>query len=161
MFRSIRRADRQMTAQECRGVLEGATSGVLALSGDGGFPYAVPMSYVLKGDTLYFHSAPEGHKIDAVKRCEQASFCVIDQDLVDPGHYTTHYRSVIAFGRIRLVEDAAEMRSALLLLAGKYSPGLEEERHHKMIDAELHGVAVLAMQLEHITGKKHPALEKE
>ena len=161
MFRPIRRADRQMTAEECRGVLEGATSGVLALSGDDGYPYAVPMSYVLKGDTLYFHSAPEGHKIDAVKRCEKASFCVADRDRVDPEHYTTHYRSVIAFGRIRPVEDEAEMRSALLLLAGKYSPGLEEARHHKMINAEIRGVAVLVMQLEHITGKKHPALEKE
>ncbi len=161
MFRPVRRDDRRMTEEECRSILAEATSGVLALSGDDGYPYAVPMSYVLKGDTLYFHSAPEGHKIDAVKRCERASFCVADRDRVDPEHYTTHYRSVIAFGRIRLVEDEAEMRCALHLLADKYSPQMGEGSHRSVIDAEIHSVAVLAMQLEHITGKKHPALEKE
>lgn len=157
-FRPMRRTDRQMTREECIPVLEAATSGVLALSGDDGYPYALPISYVLAGDRLYFHSAATGHKIDAVRRSDKASFCVVAEDQVDPEHYTTHYRSVIAFGRIRVVEEPQEIRQALLLLAEKYSPQLPMERHHRTIDAELPNLAVLEMAIEHLTGKQHPAL---
>ena len=157
-FRPMRRTDRQMTREECIPVLETATSGVLALSGDDGYPYALPISYVLAGGRLYFHSAATGHKIDAVRRSDKASFCVVAEDQVDPEHYTTHYRSVIAFGRIRVVEEPQEIRQALLLLAEKYSPQLPMERHHQMINAELSNLAVLEMTIEHLTGKQHPAL---
>lgn len=157
-FRPMRRADRQMSREDCIPVLEAATSGVLALSGDDGYPYALPISYVLAGDKLYFHSAATGHKIDAVRRSEKASFCVAAEDQVDAEHYTTHYRSVIAFGRIRVVEEPREIRQALLHLAEKYSPQLPMERHHQMINAELPNLAVLEMTIEHLTGKQHPAL---
>ena len=48
-FRPMRRNDRQMTKEEARQVLQEATSGILALSGDEGYPYAVPLSYVMVG----------------------------------------------------------------------------------------------------------------
>lgn len=159
-FRPMRRNDRQMTEEEARQVLQEATSGILALSGDEGYPYAVPLSYVMAGDKLYFHSAATGHKIDAVQRCDKASFCVVTDDKVDPAHYTTHYRSVIAFGRIRQLKDAAEIRQALMHLAEKYSPQLPEERHQQIINSELPNLAVLEMPIEHLTGKQHPALKK-
>ena len=75
---------------------------VLALLGDNDYPYAVPISYVYDDGKVYFHSAKSGHKIDAIQRTAKASFCVIDEDLVVPEEYTTYFRSVIAFGRIRL-----------------------------------------------------------
>ena len=68
MFRSMRRALQQLSDDECRRILEKATSGVLALSGDDGYPYAVPISFALDGDRIIFHSAVTGHKIDAIRR---------------------------------------------------------------------------------------------
>ena len=59
----------------------------------------------LEDGKLLFHCAREGHKLDAVARCDKASFCVIDQDRVVPEEYTTYFRSVIAFGRIRVIGD--------------------------------------------------------
>ena len=98
MFRPMRRFKQALSPEECRAVLERGTSGVLALSGDGGWPYAVPLSYVYADGKIYFHSAKSGHKVDAIRSCPRASFCVIDQDHIVPEEYTTYFRSVIAFG---------------------------------------------------------------
>lgn len=88
----------------------------LALAGDDDYPYAVPISYAYSDSKLYFHGAKSGHKIDAIKRCDKASFCVIDKDDVVPEEYTTYFRSVIAFGKIRIMEEESEMRKAIELL---------------------------------------------
>ena len=109
MFREMRRTKQLMEKRQVEEILQRNTSGTLALLGDDGYPYAVPLSYVYHDGKLYFHSASNGHKIDAVKQYPKASFCIIDQDKIVPEKYTTHYRSVIAFGKVRLLEDQEEM----------------------------------------------------
>ena len=80
MFREMRRNKQLLTEDISREILQRNTSGVLSLMGDEGYPYGVPLSYVLAGDKIFFHCAKTGHKIDAIRSCEKASFCVIDQD---------------------------------------------------------------------------------
>ena len=87
MFREMRRNGQELPLEECTAILNRGTSGVLALSGDDNYPYAVPVSYAYDGYKLYFHCAKSGHKIDAIRRNAKASFCVIDQDLVVPEEY--------------------------------------------------------------------------
>lgn len=101
MFREMRQKRQALSKEDCDDVLYLGTSGVLALAGDDGYPYAVPISYVYDGEKLYFHGAKAGHKMDAILREPKASFCVIDQDQIVPEEYTTYFRSVIAFGKIR------------------------------------------------------------
>lgn len=108
MFREMRRSRQQLSEKESMEILENGTAGVLALSGDEDYPYAVPISYVYCGSRLYFHSAVSGHKIDAVQKSNKASFCVISQDHIVPEEYTSYYKSVIAFGRIRLLTEESE-----------------------------------------------------
>ena len=117
MFRPMRRNKQALSPAQCEAVLARGSSGVLAVSGDDGYPYAVPLSYVYAGGRLYFHCAAAGHKLDAVRRCPKASFCVIDQDRVVPEEYTTYFRSVIVFGQVRELTDAAEKRAAVLQLS--------------------------------------------
>lgn len=107
-FRAMRRKRQQLSEAETISILEQSTSGTLALMGDGGYPYAVPISYVYADGRLYFHSALTGHKVDAIRACEKASFCVVGQDSVQPKQYTTFFRSVIAFGRLHIIEDEKE-----------------------------------------------------
>lgn len=99
MFREMRRKKQVLSLEENIAVLNRGTSGVLAVSGDDGYPYAVPLSYVYHDNTLFFHCAKTGHKLDAIARNEKVSFCVIDKDDVVSAEYTSYFRSVIVFGR--------------------------------------------------------------
>ena len=150
----MRRFKQALTPQECAAVLERSTAGVLALIGDGGCPYAVPLSYVWLDGSVYFHFALAGHKLDAVRRCEKASFCVIVQDQIVPEEYTTHFRSVIAFGRVRELTDEAERRTAALALARKYHPGDSEEHRQSYLDRSWASLCLLELRVEHLTGKQ-------
>ena len=154
MFRELRRKRQALSRADCEAVLSRGTSGVLALAGDDGYPYAVPLSYLYEDGKLLFHCAREGHKIDAVARCDKASFCVIDQDRVVPEEYTTYFRSVIAFGRIRVIGDDGERRAAVERLALKYHPGDTQENRNRYIDKEWAPLCMLEMTVEHLSGKQ-------
>ena len=160
MLREMRRSKQQLPREVAVEILERNTSGVLALSGDEGYPYAVPMSYVYADGKIYFHSAKNGHKIDAIQRNEKASFCVIDQDQIVPEKYTTFFRSVIVFGRLRLVEDVEEMRRIAATLAMKYSADFNEGIP-KEINASIRNMAVLELTIDHITAKEAIELIKQ
>lgn len=160
MFREMRRKKQKLSKEECERILYDGTSGVLALHGDDGYPYTVPISYVYDGEKLWFHSAKSGHKIDAVLKNDKASFCVIDQDQIVPEEYTTYFRSVIAFGRIRIAEDDTEKRSAIEKLALKYAPDDTAENREKAIEREWNPLCILEMEIEHLSGKQAIELER-
>ena len=124
MFREMRRNKQALSEEECREILARCTSGTLAVLGDGGYPYAVPLSYVFNNGHIYFHCARSGHKLDAVRACDKVSFCVIDRDEVIPEKFTTKYRSVIVFGRAREVTDPEEIvgRASCAHLPGSIPP---------------------------------------
>lgn len=159
MFRDMRRKNQLLSADETIDILKNNTSGVLALLGDNGYPYSVPMSYVYSDGRIYFHSAKSGHKTDAVKNCDKASFCVIAKDEVVPSEYTTYFKSVIAFGKIRIVNKKEEIINALHILGEKYNPGHINERAAE-IDKFINNVCVLCFDIEHITGKAAKELMK-
>ena len=152
-FRSMRRKRQQLSEEKSIGILQKSTAGTLALLGDNGYPYAVPISYVYADGKLYFHSALSGHKIDAIRNCDKASFCVIDQDEVHPEKYTTYFRSVIAFGRIHIIEDEQEKLATALLLGDRYNPN-QEEALQKEIEKGLSRMVMIRFDIEHLTGKQ-------
>lgn len=154
MFRAMRRRMQQLDIDRAERILDEATSGTLALIGDGGYPYAVPVSFVRDGDRIYFHGARSGHKYDAIKAEPRASFCVIAADEVVPERYTTRYRSAIAFGRVRIVEDKDEIDRSIRLLALRYHPADSQEHREKYIRAEYAGLCMFAFEIEHLTGKQ-------
>ena len=151
MFREMRRKRQQLPNEECIEILEKNTSGVLAVSGDDGYPYAVPLSYVYTDGKIYFHCAKTGHKLDAIRNNPKASFCIIDADNVIPERFTTHFKSVIAFGTARIMEYD-EMRPAIELLAEKYSPSVEGKDEE--IDGAYSALCMIEFTIEHMTGKE-------
>ncbi len=159
-FREMRRKGQQLSEDESIAILHKATSGTLALSGDDGYPYAVPLSYVYDAGRLYFHSALTGHKVDAIRKCDKASFCVIEQDAVHPDKYTTFYRSVIAFGRIHIIEDEAEKMSAARRLGNRYNPG-NDESLQKELEKGLTRMLMIRLDIEHLTGKEAVELMRQ
>jgi nitroimidazol reductase NimA-like FMN-containing flavoprotein (pyridoxamine 5'-phosphate oxidase superfamily) len=149
----MRRNRQQLSSEECERILGRCTSGVLALTGDGGYPYAVPLSYVYADGAIIFHSAVEGHKVDAIRRDNRCSFCVIEQDEIKPAEFTTYFRSVIVFGRIHILEDTDEKLQALRLLGRRYSPNDEPGLQHE-IDKSLDHVLLLRLDIKHLSGKQ-------
>ena len=133
-FRTMRRKRQELTETECTEILEKATSGVLSLLGDDGYPYGVPITPVLVGRKLYFHSALKGHNLDAIHNSNKASFTVIDRNEVKPKEFTTYFRSVICFGKVRLIED-------------------EEGLRHE-IKKDFSHLVMIEFTIEHISGKE-------
>lgn len=166
MFRPMRRTKQQIPHEEALVILQEGSTGILALSGDDGYPYLVPLNYlyvVADGPEalgkVYFHSAKAGHKIDAIERDPKASFCVIADDTVLPDKYSTAYKSVIAFGTVRLIEgDLAH--KALFDLGDKYNPHHEDRTLEKVNSAE-DRCAMIEFTIEHLTGKESHSYRKQ
>ena len=150
----MRRVRQQLTEADCAEILRTAASGVLAVSGDGGYPYAVPMNFVWDGDRIYFHCAVSGHKLDAIRSDSRVSFCVVGMDKTVPERFTSHYKSVIVFGRAEPVTDDAEKRSAVEKLAAKYSPDESAQSRSAEIDAFWDRLIMLRLSIEHMSGKQ-------
>lgn len=154
MFKEMRRKRQLLTDEESCSILKKGTSGVLALSLNDDYPYAVPISYVFDGEKIYFHCAKSGHKLDIIKENDKSSFCVIDQDLVVPEKYTTYYRSVIVFGRIHIIEGENEKRKAIEKLAIKYAPLESEFSRNNEIDSSWRALCMLEMTIDYMSGKE-------
>ena len=154
MFREMRRKKQLLPDAVSREILERNTSGVLSLMGEEGYPYGVPLSYVLVGHKIFFHCAKTGHKIDAIRNCEKASFCVIDQDRIVSEEYTTYFRSVIAFGRVHILENEEEKMHAIRILAGKYSGNQGAEGIDREIGKNFANLCMIQFDIEHLTGKE-------
>lgn len=152
MFREMRRFKQALPQSECEELLRRAPRGVLALHGEDGYPYALPMNQVYLDGKLYFHCAKEGHKLDAIAADERASFCVVDQGVRNEGEWWFNPRSVIVFGRIQRVTDPQRMAHVARQLGLKHYPtpqGVEEE-----LAKDLGRVAILEMTIDHMTGKR-------
>ena len=154
MFRKMRRFMQQLSQEECEQIFRDATSGVLAVHGEEGYPYAVPVSHVYADGKIFFHGAKEGHKIEALMRNGKVSFCVVAQDEVMAKERTSAYISVIAFGTARVVKDEEEQRKIAWMMADKFSrdyPELCREEIDEVLEHKR--MYCVEITVEHMTGK--------
>lgn len=152
MFPKMRRIRQQMADQAAVSVLENGKTGVLAVNGENGYPYPVPMNYAYLDGKIYLHSANIGHKITSIQKSDLVSFLVIDKDDVIADKLTTAYRSVVVFGRAKLIESKEEKLSLVTRFALKYSknmPAIQAD-----IDENFPSLALIEITPEHITGKE-------
>lgn len=152
MFREMRRSGQKLKDEDVRAILRDGRTAVLALSGDDGYPYAVPVNYVCEGDKVYFHCAREGHKLDAIRRQDKVSMCVVAEDEVVPERLTTRYCSVILFGHARILESRDEMVHAAEALGMKYCE--DKDRVDSAIRNGLNRLCCVEIVIDHITGKE-------
>lgn len=153
MFRPLTRKNQQLSTEETVQLLKTEMRGVLSLLGDDGYPYGLPIDhwYNEEDGCLYFHSSPTGHKVDAMKSCAKASFCVYDQGFRKEGDWALNIKSVIVFGHIEIVENHEKAIELTRALSFKYTCDaayIQEE-----IDKYGHEVLVFRLVPEHMTGK--------
>lgn len=152
MFREMRRKDKLKTYSESVQILTECKNGVLSVIGDGGYPYGVPISYVYSDGKIYFHCAMTGHKVDAIKAEPKVSFTVVGADNIQSSKFTTSYKSVVCFGKAKMINTDEEKMKALKAIADKYSADFPAEGL-KYIDEHWSATAVVAIDIEHMTGK--------
>ena len=151
-FRTMRRFKQQLTEQECETILQGAYRGFLSVNGEGGYPYTIPMNFLYQNNRIYFHSALQGHKIDAIMNSPKACFTLINDPVKQENDWWYHVSSVVCFGQMSIIEDQDERMEILKSFGKKYFPeGYDMEKDLKM---NAHRAAVLCLAVEHITGKR-------
>ena len=126
---------------------------MLSVLGDEGYPYGVPINhyYCPEDGRLYFHSGKTGHKIDAIRQMDKASFCVYDSGFRREGEWALNIRSVIVFGRIEMVEDTARIYEIARRLSRKFTD--DENYIEQEIARSGPGTLMFALNIEHMTGK--------
>ena len=151
MFSEMRRKDRELKNDEAIDILMNNTSGVLSTVSENGYPYGIPISYIFFNNSIYFHGAIKGHKLDNISNDNRVSFCVVGRTQTLPDKFSTEYESVIVFGRAIEVTDD-EKYTALLETLSKYSADYIEQGK-EYIQKASKATKVMKINIEHISGK--------
>ena len=155
MFREVRRQNRVLEGERIAELLINSEYGFLSLgTSENGYAYGIPISYAYEeeSNSLYFHCAPEGQKLDEISKNNKVSFCVVGKTYPIANQFTTLYESVIAFGDAVTNLSDDEKRKALRLLVKKYSAGFEEIAEQYM-DKSWNRTSTFKIEIKHITAK--------
>ncbi|UCF89411.1 MAG: pyridoxamine 5'-phosphate oxidase family protein [bacterium] len=149
----MRRSEKQIKdIEEIEGILRSAQLCHLSLVDDGK-PYVVPMNFGYAEGALYFHSAPEGRKIDIIRKNPEVCFNIIGRyDLVtgeSACSWTAQFDSVTGTGKAEILIDRAGKEKGLAVLMGQYS----REKYDFSVE-DLDGVVVIKVQIESLSGKR-------
>ena len=148
----MRRTDRQLSLEEAEKILADGIYGVLSLNGQDDYAYGIPMSYIFAGNSIYMHSAVEGHKLDRIRRDNRVSFNVVGEAIPLADKFSMKYTSTIVFGTVHEVE-AEEKSKALELLVQKYGADEFGDKGRACAADSAHRTVVIRLDIEHISGK--------
>ena len=155
MFRPVRKKANEISVEEAKKLLRESRRGVLAVSGDDGYPYAVPINYLYDEETqvIIFHGSKVGHKVDALKRSDKVCFTVYGNETVETDEaWAPFLESAVVFGRCRLVADRGESDALCKKFAMKFYP--TEKMVDDVVATSGKAVRMFRLQIEHISGKK-------
>ncbi len=153
MFRELARKKQQLPQEECIALLQKERRGVLSVLGDDGYPYGMPMNhyYNEQDGCIYFHCGRNGHRMDALRRCEKVSFCVYNEGERAPGEWALCVKSVIVFGRVEIVEEPTAIREITMALSMKFTQ--DEEYIRQEIEQYAKETLLLRLLPENMCGK--------
>ena len=153
MFRELARKKQQLTKDECIELLKKEKRGVLSVIGDNCYPYGMPMNHFYNeaDGKIYFHTGKKGHRTDALKENEKVSFTLIDDGVKQEDGWALTVKSVIVFGRVKLVDDMDKIVDISARLSRKFT---NDEEYIKMeIKSFASATLLLELTPEHICGK--------
>jgi uncharacterized protein len=116
--------------------------------------YIVPLNFGYKNNCLYFHSAPNGKKIELITKNNIVCFEVdIDNEIIDSGipcKWSSKYSSVIGYGKASILTDSSQKKDALNIIIDHYSPGTS----YNFPEKNLREVIIIKIEITQMTGKK-------
>ena len=151
MFRELTRKRQKLSDLECKEMLLQEVRGVLAVNGDDGYPYALPINYYFDqaNNKIYLHSGKVGHKMDALVNSDKVSFCIYDKGYRKDGHWSLNIKSVIIFGRIHIVDDWSD--ELMVNFCKRFTD--DTDYIYSEIEKFKRNTSVLCLEIEHMTGK--------
>ena len=155
MFKSVRKKINEIGHSDAEALLQSNRRGVLAMNGDNGYPYAIPINYFYDSlaQKIYFHGAKAGHKVDALKISDKVCFTVYGNERIDESEsWAPYVQSVVVFGRCRLLEAGSESIERLKEFAMKYYP--DETLADEQIARNGRATQMFEITIEHISGKQ-------
>ncbi len=153
MFREMLRKKQQIPHEQCLEILKTQLRGILAVNGDDGYPYAMPLNhyYCSEDGKIYFHGSLKGHKIEALRKNHKVCYCVYDEGYRKDGEWPLYINSVIVFGKVDFFEDREKVARISRLLSLKFTD--DEEYISREIAGSLDHTLMFALVPEHISGK--------
>jgi len=153
MFKKMRRDEKQLSEKKAYDILKTNEYGILSTVGENGYPYGVPVNYIILNKKIYLHCAKEGHKLDNIRYSNKVSFSVVNKYELVPNNFTSKYESVIVFGTANFVDKEIK-REALKGFIDKFSPDFKQEGY-KYVDKALDKTEIIEITIEDIKGKKN------
>ena len=111
MFKPVRKKINEIDHSAVEALLQSNRRGIIAMNGDEGYPYAIPINYFYDcvGQKIYSHGAKAGHKVDVLKTSDKVCFTVYGNERIDESEsWAPYVQSVVVFGRCRLLEAGPE-----------------------------------------------------
>ena len=154
MFRPMRRPKNAIPDEQAKKLLREEKRGVIAMNGDDGYPFAIPVDYFYDetAGKIYFHGAKSGYKVDALRRCDKVCFTVYGGETLRDEVWAPYLQSAVVFGRCRLMESGPEATQRLKQFAMKYYP--EEQLADREIAASGRAAQMFEITIEHVSGKE-------
>ena len=154
MFRPIRKKKNEISTDAAKALLRSSRRGVLAVNGDDGYPYAIPINYLYdeENEKIIFHGAKAGHKVDALKKNDKICFTVFGNETVKDEEWAPFLQSVVVFGRCHLVESQEETIALVKKFAAKYYPDMDMVNEEVALSGR--AVQMFEIQIEHLSGKE-------
>ena len=154
-MRGMRNIRRKTSYDKAREILMQADYGILSTTCGDGLPYGIPLCFALSGNSIYFHCATEGQKLDNLVHDSRVCLTAVLHAENRPARLTMTYESAMAFGTARIVYAEDERHAALRLLCAKYSPDMSEEALAAYFKKHIANTTVERMEVEYTSGKSN------
>ena len=154
MFRNVRKKINEISVMEAKELLKTSRRGVLALNGDDGYPYAIPVNYLYVEDSnqIIFHGSKVGHKVDSLKRSDKICFTVYGNETIKDLNWAPYLESAVFFGRCHMTDNLEETKKLCKQFAMKYYP--TEAMVDEEVEISARAVGMYVIDIEHISGKR-------
>ena len=121
-----------------------------------GWPLCTPTLFWREGSTLYWHGSNSSRMLRGLSEGEPACLTVTHFDSLVLArcafNHSADYRSVMAFGHARLVEDASEKVRALTMMVDRFFPGRTAQLRPTS-EQEINATTVVHMPIERASAK--------
>lgn len=154
MFRKVRKKVNEISVELAKDLVKKSRRGILAVNGDDGYPYAIPINYLYDEESqkIFFHGSKAGYKVDSLKKSDKICFTVYGNEHIKEESWAPYLQSAVVFGRCHLIEDSDRTMEVLKDFAMKYYP------NETMVVEEIgklgRATQMFEIFIEHISGKE-------